>query len=300
MRIQLINKGWRRHSVISIHNDALNHVLPKLPEIIQKSLSKTDSILLIATYDCAVVNPCFDNEPWVQLLVATPTDYQKKYANGRDPRRIHIKLAYCDQEQELEVCAAGICQIDREILCEIYPDLNYSLSESCKYDLKQWLAERYRQDTWPDSFNKAIRPANKTLKKFWKRYNDYLSGMYFKLNTYEELECEDYEAAIIVAIENKKLRSLMQVLKGANSQLEEKNINKLLDGLANEVLVALKGTIKLTPDPSNSLGISLEILEESQITVTHLRSFHRFSPYSLSEFGSNAPLPVDNLPGKSN
>lgn len=299
IRNQLFSNGWRRHSVISMSHDSLPIALANLPPRIQDKLSITGAILIVATYDCAVVNQCFESEPWVQLLVAIPTIFNKQFSKGRDPRRIHFNIEHLTKEIALEVSASGICQIDRILLCDMKPDCDFQLSDSYKYDLKQWLAERFRQDTWPDAFNAAIKPAIKRLKKLWMRYNNYISGMYLKLNSYEELSTGKYEASIILLIEDGKQRAMFQDLRSKNNQLEGKNIDDLKSYIVSEVLNAFGDTLLVNPDPTNPLNVAIEVRGESEITVQQQRVFYRFSPYSLSEFESDAPQPIEMTPTKA-
>lgn len=298
-RDHLISSGWRRHSVISPAHNSLPIAEANLPTKIQAQLSKPGAILLVATYDCAVVYGCFDSEPWVQLLVATPTEYQKQFASGRNARRIHVKILCRGNEAAYEVNASGICQLDRELLCGMQPDFDYELSDSCKYDLKQWLAERFRQDTWPDAFNNAIRPADKRLKSFFQRYNDFISGIYLRLNTYEELVEIKYEVSAILLIEDSKYRAFIKHLRAFHKLSETKNIEESMCPVINELINAFGDTVNFTPDPTKILKVAIEVISESEITVHQQRVFYRFSPYSLSEFSSEAPSPVEMTPAKS-
>jgi hypothetical protein len=300
VRELLLNKGWRRHSLLSIRHDSLNHVFPHLPEKIQSIASIKGAILIIATYDCAVVNSCFDTEPWVQLLAAFPVEFEKQFAQGRDPRKIHFTINHFGQKETFETNAASIVQIERKLLCNILPDDEYELVENSKYDLKNWLAERFKQDTWPDAFNKAVKPIEKRLKRLWKRYNEHISSLYLKLNTYDELDHDKYSVAIIVAIEVGKQRALVKLIRSNNKQLIDKPIDDVMKDLSNEVINIFGDTVIIEDDPTTSIGKAIEVIGEDGITIHHLRSFHRFSPYTLSEFEKDTPLPIDMVAGKSN
>ena len=297
-REQLLEKGWRRHSVISPSHDAITALLPYLPEVVIGIASVEGAVILISTYDCAVVNPCFSGEPWVQLLVAFPADYQKKFSKGRDPRRLHFLIGRDGNSACYETNASCICQVKRDLLLEIEPDLPYLVSDSDKYDLKNWLAERFRQDTWPDAFNFALKPAEKKLKKFWVRYNDFISGMYIKLNTYDELEDGRYSVSIIVAIESGKQRKLISKVREVDKNMRDKSIDEVMARIENEVLNAFGNTVSIDEDRTKLHGKAIEIIDENVLSVHQLRHFPRFSPYSLSEFDSDAPPPVDLVPAR--
>lgn len=273
-------------------------LLPYLPDEIKKIASSPETIILISTYDCAVVSPCFDTEPWIQLLVAFPIDHIKELTNGRNPRRLHFVVRHNGKDGFFETNARCICQVDRRFLLSASPDLEYSISNSDKYDLKHWLAERFRQDTWPNAFNTALKPAKKRLKGFMKRYNNYVSGIYVKLNTYDEIASGKYSASIIIAVESGRLRGLLGHIRDKVTISAEKSIEEVLSHMESEVAMAFGNTIDIEDDPTKSKK-AVEIMDEANLTVDLQRHFPRFSPYSLSDFNSNAPLPAEMIPAKT-
>lgn len=300
MRDLLLEKGWRRHSVVSLRDDTLNQFIPHLPDKIKTVLCQRGAVLIVATYDCAVVSPCFDSEPWVQLLAAFPVTFEKKYSQGRDPRRLHFSIGHNDQSITFETNAACIAQLDRELLCPCQPDDEYVLPDSSKYDLKNWLAERFKQETWPDAFNIAIQPIQKRLKKFWARYTDCISSLYIKLDTYEEIPAGKYCAAIIIAIDVGKQRKLIQQMRSNNNQLKDKSMDEVISHLSSELIDIIGSTLDIEADPTMQNGKAVAVIEENGITVHQIRQFYRFSPYSMSEFKKESALPVDMLSSKSN
>ncbi len=299
VREELLAKGWRRHSVISKSKNKFDRLLKLFPENLNVMASKEDAIILLSTYDCAVVSPCFETEPWIQILVAIPVDYKKELSCGRNPRRLHFKIHKNEKELSYETNASGIYQLDRKILCDLQPDLIYKVNNENQFHLKNWLAERYKQNTWPDSFNSSLKPAERKLKKFWKKYNDYVSSAYIKLDTYDEIENKKYEISVIIALEDKKKRVLVNYLRNENKGLEGANIEKVLSQLENEVINAFGNTVIFTKDKTRAHKKAVVVLEESNITISLLKIFYRFSPYSLSNLSSDDPLPIDILSGRS-
>lgn len=300
VRDLLLNKGWRRHSIISIKHDSLNHAFPYLEEKTKAIAALDGAIIIVATYDCAVVNPCFESEPWVQLLVAFPVSFEKRFAQGRDPRRIHFTVEHSGEEKVFETNAAAITQVNRELLRDISPDDDYQLIDNSKYDLKNWLAERFKQDTWPDSFNRAVKPVEKRLKKFWTRYNEYISSLYIKLDTYEELNEGRYTVSIIIALEVGKQRALIKQIRSSNKQFSDKTVDEIMNVLSSEIIDIFGETIIIEVDPTTATNKAVEVMSEDMITLHQLRNFYRFSPYTMSDFASVNPLPVDMKSSKSN
>lgn len=298
-RDELLEKGWRRHSVVALSGKIIELLTSELPQKIIDVASIEGAVILIALYDCGVVADSFDDEPWAQLLVAKPTKFNKQLSKGRNPRRLHFYVSKGGQEQAFETNALGICQIDREVLLKLEVSRTYSVSEANKFDLKQWLAERYRQDTWPDAFNNAVRPRTDKLKKLWKRYNHFISGLYVKLNSYEELIEGKYSVAVIIVIVDGMERALIKKMRENNQQLKDKAIDDVKNHLANEVLMAFDDSVIFLNDPTNKAhGKAVEVFAESQVTMHHQRTFGRFSPYSLSEYGTEAPMPPEMTSGR--
>lgn len=295
-RNQLLDSGWRRHSIFTGTSDLGKNITSELPEKICTLIKVANSIVIVTTYDCAVVNNCFDSEPWLQIVIAIPAEFRKEYSNGRNPRKIHFEVKKDDHIQNYEATAVGICQIDRSHLLSHIPNNKFQLPDISKTDLKLWLCERFRQETWPNAFNSAINPSRKKIKKFWAKYNHFSSAVYIKLNTYEELEGSKYKIAIIIAIESPpKLRELIKKIRKQKGNAA-KPIDEVKSVITNELKTAFGDCVKFEDDITNSLGVAIEIMTENEITLDIVRNFSKFSPYSLSVADDNSMLPVDVLP----
>lgn len=299
VRSLLLAKGWGRHTFISTCEAGIEKLLSAIPDKLHAELKTPNVKVLLATYDCAVVHNSFDDEPWLQIFIAVPTKYDKKYANGRDSRRMHFSLELSDGSSEYEINARGICQIERELLIDLERDEDVSILPANAFDLKNWMSERFRQDTWPDAFNSSVRRAEKRLKSFWKRYKDFISGLYIQLNTNEELVSGKYRASIIVCVEAGKMRSLIKFLREKDKVLVDKNVPTVLNKVANEIKIAFGDSIDYEVDSTSHSGYAIEVIDEESITLAQLREFPRFSPYSLSLYDSNSSLPVEMVPGRA-
>lgn len=294
-RAVLLANGWRRHSIISSNDEVYETLLAMLPASQQKIATSNSAIAIIATYDCAIVNPNLDAEPWLQVLLAYKTEPNKQFFSGRDPRRIHFQVDSNGITEYFETNAACIAQLERAPIVRFENNNVSQLPEASKFDLMNWLSERFKLTTWPDNFNKAIKPAGKRLKAFWKRYNSYLSSLYINLNKYEEVESGEYIISIIVALENGKQRQLLKKVREQNKQLAKCTIDQAKVNVENEIANIFNGLIAINEDPTAHSNLAIRVIEEKSITLHQLRKFYRFSPYSLSEFGEEAALPVDML-----
>ncbi|RLA02445.1 MAG: hypothetical protein DRQ47_06795, partial [Gammaproteobacteria bacterium] len=251
-REYLKNKGWRRHSVISHNNDGIAVICEMLPENIQTLLAQEGAIAIISTYDCAVVSTDFDGEPWVQLLVAFPTKLNKGFVSCRHPRRLHVLINIDSEKHNFEVNAVGICQIERRVLLDFEPSNEFKLPKITKEHLNYWIAERFRQETWPDAFNASLRSAERRLKRFYNRYNQFVPAMYIRLNRYDELKYEKYEISIILSVEVGCLRALLNEMRKRHAGLRGKSIDEVYNYIASDVTRAFGDTVKFIPDPTKS------------------------------------------------
>ena len=62
-RDELLAKGWRRHSVVSLSEKSIELLASELPKKINDMISVERAIVLIALYDCGVVASSFKDEP---------------------------------------------------------------------------------------------------------------------------------------------------------------------------------------------------------------------------------------------
>lgn len=292
----LLANGWRRHSIIAADDEAYETLLKMLPTAQRQIATSNSAVAILATYDCAIVNPNMSAEPWLHVLLAYKTKPNKQFFSGRDPRRIHFQIESNGATEYFETTAACIAQLDREpIVC--FENNNVShLPEASKFDLMNWLSERFKLTTWPDNFNTAIKPAGRRLKAFWKRYNDYISSLYINLNIYEEVEKGEYAISVIVALESGKQRQFLAKVRQQSMQLASCSIDEANIHVENEIANIFNELIAINEDPTAHSNLAIKIIEEKSITLHQLRKFSRFSPYSLSEFGEEAALPVDMLP----
>ena len=106
-----------------------------------------------------------------------------------------------------------------------------------------------------------------------KRYNNYVSGIYVKLNTYDEIADGKYLASIIIAVESGRLRGLLGHIRDKAAIPAEKKIEEVLAHMESEVVMAFGDTIDIEDDPTTKIKKAVEIIEETGLTVDQLRRF---------------------------
>ncbi|EMK6669094.1 hypothetical protein V9J75_002576 [Vibrio fluvialis] len=294
VREELLAKGWGRHSCILVDDSIIEWLTPMLPKSVQE-LCVNGNLLIISLYDCAVINPCFASEPWVNVLIAKKIEgLDKQFKNGRNERKLHFSVTKNGHDEAFEVNASSIIQFERSKLLELDRHQDYLIGDNSSFSLKQWLAERFRRDVWPDAFNRSIKNAERRLKKFYERRNGHLSGVYLKLDSWEEKPTgEKYEVCGIIVIEDKMLRPLRRAVKQSQQGLADASNDDIDNVIRNEFKVALGDTVNWTEDRTLSIGIALDLKTEDQVTLSHQRQFRRLNPYTLSDENPDAPMPAE-------
>lgn len=287
-RQTLTEKGWRRHSIIGRDNPAFNAILKKLPEIITSQITG-NTVIILTTYDCGIVHHSLDAEPWVQMILANPKNKDNNFANGKNVRKLHFDIEKNGESINFETNACLIYQVEREVLLNYEPSTDYFVDSKSSQCINIWIAERFRQDTFPDLFNELIRPAGRNLKKFYKKYNDFLSSVYIKLDDSDA----GYNISLILALLDGKKREFHQFVRN-NQNKPDLSLAKIETLVANEISSAFKDSVVFTVDKSMENQKAIEIKTESNITLKQVRDYSLFSPYHLSD--NDSPLPVDVLP----
>lgn len=281
VRAAWLAAGWKRGAFIRL--DSNPHLFDELPKKILEYVSDKESVCIVPIlYDCALVEENFDKEPWAQVLVMWKADFNGNFAYAKNPRRLHLKVSEGEQEFYFEAAALSFAQVDREALLRANPDMSLSWGSGCLSLLLDWVAERFRQATFPDAFNKRLAPFRKGLDKLWKSevFCRYASGVYINLNTFDELADEkNYQIKILIAIP--------YAFKGAEYRDFQKKHSLTM-------ITQLKALFDSVKDVDVLL---VDTLSERELTKEIERDFNRFSLEYFSYkggVGSN-PLPAEYL-----
>ncbi len=280
----LIKAGWARGIFVNLSEHP--SLLEELPLKLREFCEAQEKVFIVPVlYDCALIDMDFHREPWVQVIICSPCEGDPGFKNARSPRKLHLSYTSDGLEQELwvEISALGFAQIEREaLLTKSWPDLSLRWTDSSLDCLLNWVAERFRQPTFPDAFNKRVATKDKLLKKLWKSevYVECCSGVYVGLSTQDELpEDAKYEVRIVLTIPGTfKKRELVDVeKKHAPIMIEKiKSIFSSMDGVDI---------------------ISVVTIPEGEFTKNEERKFKRYSLeyHTYNDIGDDAVLPSDFL-----
>lgn len=287
IRSAWIQKGWKRGVFIDVHKNAC--IISELPDVVQKicECNNGKNIYLIPIlYDCALVDSCFIKEPWVQVILGVECSGDGNFKYAKNPRKLHLPVDISGESSYLEFSSVGILQLDREtLLSNTEPCQNITWINSSKEILLDWIADRYRQATFPDSFNRRVYSVANLLKRTYKKedFVEYCAGIYIKLNDDEELpDSALYSVTIIILIpDDAPLRKIRQ----------EKIDQSMIQLLAQNFNTAKGITVS-----------SIDILPEGEFTKKIERQFKKLSlehhSYASNDDMLINPIPADYLGSK--
>ncbi|MEN7485022.1 hypothetical protein [Proteus mirabilis] len=261
IRQSWMDAGWKRGAFIEVKKFPL--LIKELPSKLQALCESNELVYLIPIlYDCALLELSFDKEPWAQAILGVGCSGDGNFKYGKNPRKLHLPIKIDENENYLEFSSLGFVQIDRELLLyEAIPSSEINWVNNSKELLLDWVADRYRQATFPDSFNKRIFSKDKLLKRLWRTDNfiHYCSGVYIKLDKDEEIEAIEipYSVELLITIpDNCSIRKLRE-----GGIIEKMHID------LGSIISSAKG-IKI---------LHIHFIEESEFTKKLERKFKKFS-----------------------
>ena len=131
------NAKWHQGSVVSSEST------PQLTAIVtgpvQARFSESDWCIVLS-HDCDILNPDFQKEPWVEVIVARPVGEgggDPALRNGRNPRRIHFDARIGGRSVDLEASIHDRWWLRREDLAKLLPDPHRTLAPGIRRILSQ-------------------------------------------------------------------------------------------------------------------------------------------------------------------
>lgn len=196
--------GWRQGSVLTgavetaARESAPSHI----------ELSEADWLIL-TSHDCDVANHSLEKEPIVEVLRAVPTlskKLDKGQAWGRNPRNLHISGLNENGNVVLSCSVHERWTLSRQELLFCGPCKKRQLQEKQSRVVAEWLAKRYVRPAFPTAFDARWHQKLRAWTKLLGRFNEWIQGVYLRLNTSEELKDSQvpYRFDLIVAVDVEK------------------------------------------------------------------------------------------------
>jgi len=200
---KIVQHGWRQGAVLLPESAPdTNAFEPSLKNINAKS------ILIVITQDCDIVQPDFEKEPYVEILLASPVSgaTNGNCLYGKNPRLIQFHVG----ERCFEASCHDRARMDRRILATCSPCEIHCVDEDHILMLRQWLAKRYTRPAFPDQLNRRVnaKPYGPAIRKILEqrghlfqqiflsctpRDEELLDGTPYQLAIWPTMSLEDHE-----------------------------------------------------------------------------------------------------------
>lgn len=209
--------------------------------------------LLIISQTCDLVQGSFDREPYFEVLCIHPLEHSPSgdFQGGKNSRRIEFSLGSADQISHWYALPFERHVLPRELLVDGRTPGDAIDDENVLTMILHWLSRRYTRTAFPETFVDRVNTKKKEIAKKFKQVNPYVSGVYIRLNPFEELDTEsDYKVEMILVMEAERYDDPMQhdacseILKQLEAQMASCKGIDIMD-------VALESTASLTFEDVN-------------------------------------------------
>ena len=154
---QIERLGWRQGSIFTLAASRPLVVANRAQIAVPGYEIPDDSRLLLVSHDCDVVHRGA-HEPRIEVCPAVPLRgvLDGNFTGTRNPRRLHIELVVDGATVGFELRAPTRFTVSREVLQEVAPDTNASISARHRSYFLHWLAKRVRRSALPTEFDRRI------------------------------------------------------------------------------------------------------------------------------------------------
>ena len=158
--------------------------------------------LIAISHDCDLVNPSFDAEPWLEILVARPIDAPDgSLTLGKNPRKMHLSIGEGIAKRSYELDIHAKFQTKRQCLSGGHPDASLRLDRPQTLQIARWVGKRYSRPSFPTAFNRRIPNAIlKKIKKLLARDGADIKGIFLALTDEELDQNQPYEVVLRLVI----------------------------------------------------------------------------------------------------
>lgn len=189
---------WRQGHLLSDDAvQALNLVPPQALE---------STVVIIASHDCDILQPP-EKEPMIEVIVGSliPT-LEGHYIHAKNTRRLHVQFEG-SSKLLVEFNTTDKKSIDKKLLANYTPNVQFSLSPSSKNTFQCWLAARYHRSAFPDEFEKRLKNVDldKAIANTMKKHGGFIIAILFDVDngnvlTHSGIE-DAYKLGIILIYE---------------------------------------------------------------------------------------------------
>ncbi|MHA6962604.1 hypothetical protein [Zobellella denitrificans] len=272
-----LDAGWARGVFVDLKKP--NGILNTLPERLVKRVQQSQSAYLIPLlYDCALVDECFDSEPWAPVMICWNINNPLgNFMNGKNPRTYHFELVLDGENQWFEATALGLWFVCRKSLLTEQIDSSIKWPEGVLKRVLIWSSSRSTREVFPDDWNQNLSIVHKRLEKIWKSSDyEHISEVLLRIEPNED----GYGAEVILTLPDEAIQKL-----GARHLFKPGGPAETLELRLKTAMTAAQGVnVK-----------AVKVMPESQLTLTMIRNYQRWH----LDYYSFRSYPEGNRPASS-
>ncbi len=241
--------GWKQGAVL----------LPeRLPEGVLDDFNLPEHALLyVLTHDCDLVQPDFQKEPHVEVLVIESiTTIDGNYTHGKNSRLLHFSIG----EGAFQASCHDRHRLDRKMFAQIAPSEAHPVNPILCALISEWMSKRYTRAAFPDAFNRRLSCERKFIRKFFQEHGECFDQILIRCEPGREelFDDQDYRVAVWLVLDDSQRSGL-------------------------DTFAVQKSVVEFEQTLNGCRGIELldcRAVEESQVTLAHLRFF---SPWDFDD-----------------
>jgi hypothetical protein len=195
---QVKQLGWRQGSILP-------------PELFQEVSIATHlefyegkAYPIVISQDCDVVHHSYSDEPFIEIIRATFVERSDgSLQSAKSYRKLHLELVATDSHKPFQLSIHERGLIDRRLLEKYGPSKDLTVLPDDIRLLANWIAQRYRRDSFPDEFMRRIseKKGKKRFKTLLEKQGILITGIFLLLNSFEELTIgTPYEVTIYATV----------------------------------------------------------------------------------------------------
>lgn len=241
VRAALIKRKWRQLAIVR-YKDICTVKPPVYISV------DNDSLLLIVTQTCDLINPSFDLEPYLEViqLRSLEGELHAQFKDGKNSRRLEFTIEGSKLNGNYYLLPSDRFLIRRETLLNLYPVECINNPKLIKV-IPNWLASRYNRTAFPDSYDSRWKFRRDKIENIIKKLH-LVEDIYIRLDQFDELpEGKDYVVDIILLMDandfddantNKKYEELKRKLENQFNSCKGLNIESI--DLVSNASITLK------------------------------------------------------------
>lgn len=192
---KIINNGWSQSAVIP----------ESLRAVINQNASqsiKDDDVLIVLSQSCDLIHHDYDNEPYVEVIIASPLNsdkLDKSLFDSRNPRVLQLHIIIDGNQHLFQIKSHNKISFPRNLLEDHKPRENIKILGS---NIPMWIGKKYFRPALPNNFNSRFN--QEAVKKILKKNHEPIERFFLNLKSFKELEDDEiYEVEMLGVVSDK-------------------------------------------------------------------------------------------------